>query len=96
MTPHADARRRGLHYNFQETNSGKVATTGDFVLPSRRSKSVSPRSNRNIQVTADTAMLTEPNLGFLHAPTFAAAWRGNARVSRPHGITADLSHVATP
>jgi hypothetical protein len=78
--------------NFQETASGQVATTGDFVLKAEEVNPViSALEEHNIQVTAlHSHMLTEqPRLLFMH---FWAA--GNAE-SVAQGIKAALSHVAT-
>ena len=78
--------------NFQETTSGQVATTGDFVLKAEEVNPViSALEEHNIQVTAlHSHMLTEePRLFFMH---FWAA--GNAE-SVAQGIKAALSHVAT-
>jgi len=76
--------------NFQETTSGQVATTGDFVLKAEEVNPViSALEEHNIQVTAlHSHMLTEqPRLFFMH---FWAA--GNAE-SVAEGIKAALSHV---
>jgi Domain of Unknown Function (DUF1259) len=78
--------------NFQETTSGQVATTGDFVLKAEEVNPViSALEEHNIQVTAlHSHMLTEePRLFFMH---FWAA--GNAE-SVAQGIKAALSHIAT-
>jgi Domain of Unknown Function (DUF1259) len=72
--------------NFQETTSGQVATTGDFVLKAEEVNPViSALEEHNIQVTAlHSHMLTEqPRLFFMH---FWAA--GNAE-SVAQGIKAD-------
>jgi hypothetical protein len=77
--------------NFQETTSGQVATTGDFVLKAEEVNPViSALEEHNIQVTAlHSHMLTEqPRLFFMH---FWAT--GNAE-SVAQGIKAALSHVA--
>jgi hypothetical protein len=78
--------------NFQETSSGQVATTGDFMLKAEEVNPViSALEEHDIQVTAlHSHMLTEePRLFFMH---FWAA--GNAE-SVAQGIKAALSHVAT-
>ncbi len=78
--------------NFQETSSGQVATTGDFILKAEEVNPViSALEEHNIQVTAlHSHMLTEePRMFFMH---FWAT--GNAEPVA-QGIKAALSHVAT-
>src|ERR1700675_515411 len=77
--------------NFQETTSGQVATTGDFVLKAEEVNPViSALEEHNIQVTAlHSHMLTEqPRLFFMHFWT-----AGNAE-SVAQGIKAALSLIA--
>ncbi len=77
--------------NFQEAGTGKVATTGDFVLTAEEVNPViSALEVHDIEVTAlHSHMLTEqPRLFFIH---FWAV--GNAE-SVVGGIKAALSHVA--
>jgi hypothetical protein len=78
--------------NFQETTSGQVATTGDFVLKAEEVNPViSALEEHNIQVTAlHSHMLTEePRLFFMHF------WATGTAESVAQGIKAALSHVAT-
>ncbi len=78
--------------NFQETASGQVATTGDFILKAEEVNPViSALEEHNIEVTAlHSHMLTEePRLFFMH---FWAA--GNVE-SVAQGIKAALTHIAT-
>lgn len=77
--------------NFQETTSGQVATTGDFVLKAEEVNPViSALQEHNIQVTAlHSHMLTEqPRLFFMHF------WATGNTESVAQGIKAALSHVA--
>jgi hypothetical protein len=78
--------------NFQETNSGNVATTGDFVLIAEEvNPVVSALEQHHISVTAlHSHMLTEqPRLFFMHF------WAVGNPASLAEGIKAALSHVAT-
>jgi len=78
--------------NFQETTSGQVATTGDFVLIAEEVNPViSALQQNNIQVTAlHSHMLTEqPRLFFMHF------WAAGNTESVSQGIKAALSHIAT-
>jgi len=77
--------------NFQEAGSGKVATTGDFVLTAEEvNPVVSALEEHDIQVTAlHSHMLTEqPRLFFMHF------WTVGSTESVAAGIKAALSHVA--
>src|SRR2546425_6256267 len=77
--------------NFQEAGSGKIATTGDFVLiASEVNPVISALEAHDIQVTAlHTHMLTEqPHLFFMHF------WSVGSTESVAAGIKAALSHVA--
>jgi hypothetical protein len=78
--------------NFQETSSGQVATTGDFILKAEEVNPViSALQEHNIQVTAlHSHMLTEqPRLFFMHF------WAAAETESVAQGIKAALSHIAT-
>jgi hypothetical protein len=78
--------------NFQETTSGQVATTGDFVLKAEEVNPViSALEEHNIQVTAlHSHMLTEqPRLFFMHF------WAAGNTESVAQGIKAALSRIAT-
>jgi hypothetical protein len=77
--------------NFQETGTGKVATTGDFVLTAEEVNPViSALEEHDIAVTAlHSHMLTEqPRLFFMHF------WAVGSTESVAAGIKAALSHVA--
>ncbi|HWZ82276.1 MAG TPA: DUF1259 domain-containing protein [Terriglobales bacterium] len=77
--------------NFQEAGTGKVATTGDFVLTAEEVNSViSALEDHDIAVTAlHSHMLTEqPRLFFMHF------WAVGGTESVAAGIKAALSHVA--
>jgi hypothetical protein len=77
--------------NFQDAGSGKVATTGDFVLTAEEVNLViSALEEHQIQVTAlHSHMLTEqPRLFFMHF------WAVGSADSVAEGIKAALSHVA--
>jgi hypothetical protein len=77
--------------NFQDAGSGKVATTGDFVLTAEEVNPViSALEEHQIQVTAlHSHMLTEqPRLFFMHF------WAVGSPDSVAGGIKAALSHVA--
>jgi Domain of Unknown Function (DUF1259) len=77
--------------NFQDAGSGKVATTGDFVLTAEEVNPViSALEEHQIQVTAlHSHMLTEqPRLFFMHF------WAVGSPDSVAAGIKAALSHVA--
>src|SRR6266404_6541426 len=77
--------------NFQEAGSGKVATTGDFVLTAEEVNPViSALEEHDIQVTAlHSHILTEqPRLFFMHF------WSVGSTESVATGIKAALSHVA--
>lgn len=78
--------------NFQEAGTGKVATTGDFVLTSGEVNPViSALQENHVAVTAlHSHMLTEePRLFFMHF------WAVGSAESVAGGIKAALSHVAT-
>jgi hypothetical protein len=78
--------------NFQESGSGKVATTGDFVLTSEEVNPViSALEEHDIQVTAlHSHLLTEePRLFFMHF------WANGGTESVAQGIKAALSKVHT-
>jgi hypothetical protein len=78
--------------NFQETTSGQVATTGDFVLKAEEVNPViSALQDHEIQVTAlHSHMMTEqPRLFFMHF------WATGNTESVAQGIKAALSHIAT-
>lgn len=78
--------------NFQEADTGKVATTGDFVLTAGEVNSViSALQQNHVAVTAlHSHMLTEePRLFFMHF------WAVGNPESVAGGIKAALSHVAT-
>jgi hypothetical protein len=78
--------------NFQETTSGQVATTGDFVLKAEEVNPViSALEEHNINVTAlHSHMLTEqPRLFFMHF------WAAGNTESVAQGIKAALNHIAT-
>ncbi|HEV2245148.1 MAG TPA: DUF1259 domain-containing protein [Terriglobia bacterium] len=78
--------------NFQETTSGQVATTGDFVLKAEEVNPViSALQEHKIQVTAlHSHMLTEqPRLFFMHF------WAAGNTEAVAQGIKAALSHIAT-
>jgi hypothetical protein len=77
--------------NFQEAGTGKVATTGDFVLTADEVNPViSALEGHGIEVTAlHSHMLTEqPRLFFMHF------WAVGSTESVAAGIKAALSHVA--
>lgn len=77
--------------NFQEAGTGKVATTGDFVLTAEEVNPViSALEEHDIAVTAlHSHMLTEqPRLFFMHF------WAVGSTESVAAGIKAALSHVA--
>ena len=77
--------------NFQEAGTGKVATTGDFVLVAEEVNPViSALEEHGIEVTAlHSHMLTEqPRLFFMHF------WAVGSTESVAAGIKAALSHVA--
>jgi hypothetical protein len=77
--------------NFQEAGTGKVATTGDFVLTAEEVNPViSALEEHDIAVTAlHSHMLTEqPRLFFMHF------WAVGSTESVAAGIKAGLSHVA--
>lgn len=77
--------------NFQETGTGKVATTGDFVLTAEEVNAViSALEEHHISVTAlHSHMLTEqPRLFFMHF------WAHDNTASVAAGIKAALSHIA--
>ena len=77
--------------NFQETEAGKVATTGDFVLTAEEVNPViSALEVHHISVTAlHSHMLTEqPRLFFMHF------WANDNTASVAAGIKAALSHIA--
>ena len=77
--------------NFQAADSGKVATTGDFVLTAEEVNPViSELQGHQISVTAlHSHMLTEqPRLFFMHF------WSVGSPESVGEGIKAALSHVA--
>ncbi len=77
--------------NFQEAGTGKVATTGDFVLTADEVNPViSALEEHDIAVTAlHSHMLTEqPRLFFIHF------WAVGSTESVAAGIKAALSHVA--
>jgi hypothetical protein len=77
--------------NFQAADSGKVATTGDFVLTAEEVNPViSELQAHQISVTAlHSHMLTEqPRLFFMHF------WSVGSPESVGEGIKAALSHVA--
>ncbi|HMJ23847.1 MAG TPA: DUF1259 domain-containing protein [Terriglobales bacterium] len=77
--------------NFQEAGTGRVATTGDFVLTGEEVNPViSSLEEHEIQVTAlHSHMLAEqPRLFFMHF------WAVGSTESVAAGIKAALSHVA--
>ena len=77
--------------NFQAADSGKVATTGDFVLTAEEVNPViSELQGHDISVTAlHSHMLTEqPRLFFMHF------WSVGDPESVGAGIKAALSHIA--
>ena len=77
--------------NFQDTEAGKVATTGDFVLTAEEVNPViSALGEHHISVTAlHSHMLTEqPRLFFMHF------WAHDNTASVAAGIKAALSHIA--
>jgi Domain of Unknown Function (DUF1259) len=77
--------------NFQAADSGKIATTGDFVLTAEEvNKVISDLREHNISVTAlHSHMLTEqPCLFFMHF------WSVGAPESVGNGIKAALTHVS--
>jgi len=77
--------------NFQAAESGKVATTGDFVLTAEEVNPViSELQGHDISVTAlHSHMLTEqPRLFFMHF------WSVGSPESVGAGIKAALSHIA--
>ena len=78
--------------NFQEAGTGKVATTGDFVLTAEEVNPViSALEEHHITVTAlHSHMLTEqPRLFFMHF------WAVGSPESVAGGIKSALSHVST-
>jgi len=78
--------------NFQEAGTGKVATTGDFVLTAEEVNPViSALEEHDIQVTAlHSHMLTEqPRLFFMHF------WAVGGTESVAQGIKAALGKVHT-
>jgi hypothetical protein len=78
--------------NFQDSGSGRVATTGDFVLTSEEVNPViSALEEHDIQVTAlHSHLLTEePRLFFMHF------WANGSTESVAQGIKAALSKVHT-
>ena len=78
--------------NFQEASTGKVATTGDFVLTAEQVNPViSALEEQHISVTAlHSHMLTEqPRLFFMHF------WAVGSPESVATGIKAALSHIST-
>jgi hypothetical protein len=78
--------------NFQEAGTGKVATTGDFVLTAEQVNPViSALEEHHISVTAlHSHMLTEqPRLFFMHF------WAVGSPESVAAGIKAALSHIST-
>jgi len=78
--------------NFQEAGSGKVATTGDFVLTAEEvNPAISALADHDIQITAlHSHMLTEePRLFFMHF------WAVGDTESVAQGIKAALSKVHT-
>ena len=86
-----DAQGVAEAINFQEAGTGKVATTGDFVLTAEEVNAViSALQAHDIQVTAlHSHMLTEqPRLFFMHF------WSVGSTESVAAGIKAALSHVA--
>jgi hypothetical protein len=77
--------------NFQDAGTGRVATTGDFVLTAAEINAViSALDEHHISVTAlHSHMLTEePRLFFMHF------WGMGGAESIAQGIKAALSHVA--
>jgi len=77
--------------NFQEAGTGKVATTGDFVLTAEEVNPViSALEEHDVAVTAlHSHMLTEqPRLFFMHF------WAVGSTESVAAGIKAALSHLA--
>ena len=77
--------------NFQETEPGKVATTGDFVLTAEEvNRVISALEEHHISITAlHSHMLTEqPRLFFMHF------WAADNTASVAGGIKAALSHIA--
>ena len=78
--------------NFQEADTGRVATTGDFVLTAGEVNPViSALQQNHVRVTAlHSHMLTEePRLFFMHF------WAVGNSASVAEGIKAALSRVAT-
>jgi len=78
--------------NFQEAGSGKIATTGDFVLIAEEVNPViSALADHDVQVTSlHSHMLTEqPRLFFMHF------WAVGSTESVSQGIKAALSKVHT-
>jgi hypothetical protein len=78
--------------NFQEADTGRVATTGDFVLTAGEVNPViSALEQNHVRVTAlHSHMLTEePRLFFMHF------WAVGNSASVAEGIKAALSRVAT-
>ncbi len=78
--------------NFQEAGSGKIATTGDFVLiASEVNPVISALEAHDIQVTAlHTHMLTEqPHLFFMHF------WSVGSPDAVAQGIKAALDKIHT-
>jgi hypothetical protein len=78
--------------NFQEADTGRVATTGDFVLTAGEVNPViSALEQNHVRVTAlHSHMLTEePRLFFMHF------WAVGNPASVAEGIKAALSRVAT-
>lgn len=77
--------------NFQETEPGKVATTGDFVLTAEEVNPViSALEQHHISITAlHSHLLTEqPRLFFMHF------WAADNSASVAAGIKAALNHIA--
>ena len=78
--------------NFEEAGTGRVATTGDFVLSADEVNAViSALEEHHIEVTAlHSHMLTEqPRLFFMHF------WAVGSAESVAEGIKAALGHIAT-
>lgn len=77
--------------NFQETEAGKVATTGDFVLTAEEVNPViSALEEHHILITALHSHLLkeQPRLFFMHF------WAHGLSASVAEGIKAALSHIA--
>jgi hypothetical protein len=78
--------------NFQEADSGNVATTGDFVLTAEEVNPViSELQARHILVTAlhSHMLMEQPRLFFMHF------WAVGSPESIGGGIAAALKHVST-